>query len=113
MVLCALGLRALLEGVCIDKGCTGKDLETKIDGLRKHFPVGNIVDCLHGFRFTGNEAAHQLAPLRKSEAENAISAMEDLLNYLYDLDYKVSLIKHADKHITKTLHQNVAGGIKK
>jgi hypothetical protein len=97
LLLCTIGLRTLIEGICDDKGAVGKTLETKIDGLRSHLSSGNIVDSLHGFRFSGNDAAHELAPLTKSEANIAISVMEDLLNYLYDLDYKASRIKYASK----------------
>src|SRR6266508_1263718 len=41
-VLCATGIRALVEGICADKGITGKNLEKKIDGLTSILP-SNIV----------------------------------------------------------------------
>ena len=62
-ILCAVGLRALLEGICADKGVAGGSLQKKIDGLKDHLP-SNIVESLHGFRFMGNEAAHELQTLR-------------------------------------------------
>lgn len=97
LLLCAIGLRTLLEGVCDDKQVRGKTLEEKIDRLSQFFPSSNITDSLHGFRFSGNEAAHELVPLTREEAVVALDVMEGLLNYLYDLDYKASLIKHAQK----------------
>jgi Domain of unknown function (DUF4145) len=97
LLLCTLGLRALIEGVCDDKQAKGKTLEEKIDALGEHFGKTNITSYLHGFRFSGNEAAHQLEPLSKEDCSQAITVMEDLMNYLYDLDYKASRMKHAQR----------------
>ncbi len=90
-ILCAVGLRALLEGICADKKIAGRSLFDKIEGLNKHLPL-NIVESLHSFRFIGNDAAHELqAPLQK-DLQVAIEVMEDLLNFLYELDYKARSI---------------------
>jgi hypothetical protein len=90
-ILCATGLRALLEGVCADKGIAGKSLFEKINNLHTLLP-GNIVESLHIFRFIGNEAVHQLNTPSIDQLRSAIEVMEDLLNFLYDLDYKASNI---------------------
>ena len=95
LVLCAAGLRALLEGICDDKQTGGKNLQEKIEGLRQFLPTGNITDCLHSFRFTGNEALHALVSLKPQEAKAAIEVLDDLMNFLYDLDYKASRLKYA------------------
>jgi hypothetical protein len=87
--LCATGLRALLEGVCADKGITGKSLYHKINNLDALLP-GNIVENLHHFRFMGNEAVHELSAPSMDELRSAIEVMQDLLNYLYHLDYKAA-----------------------
>lgn len=105
-LLCAIGLRTLLEGICDDKGAKGKNLATKIDNLKNHFAPGNIITYLHGFRFSGNDATHSLEPLTEAEAVTAIDVMEDLLNYLYDLDYKASQLKHASKQQTAVASSN-------
>ena len=99
MVLCTLGLRALIEGVCKDKGLTGDNLEKKIDGLLKFFPNLSLIDSLHGFRFAGNDAAHDLEGMYPSEVSLAIEIMEDLMNFIYELDYKASKLKAAAKMI--------------
>lgn len=95
MVLCTIGLRALLEGICTDRGLKGSDLEKKIDKLLQFIPNSSLIDSLHGFRFAGNEAAHDLTAMYPSEASDAVEVMEDLLNFLYELDYKASQLKHA------------------
>src|ERR1700678_2897089 len=58
-LLCAVGLRSLLEGVCAEKQIAGANLEKKIDGMRSLLPE-NIVKNLHEFRFMGNKAVHEL-----------------------------------------------------
>jgi hypothetical protein len=86
-ILCAIGLRCLLEGVCAEKGLAEKNLYQKIDGLKNYLP-SNIVDNLHSFRFMGNDAAHELQAPQRAELSLAIEIIEDLLNFLYDLEYK-------------------------
>lgn len=85
-ILCAIGLRALMEGVCADKGITGRSLQERIDGL--NILPSNIVESLHSFRFMGNDAAHELQAPRREDLRLAIEVIEDLLNFLYELDYK-------------------------
>ena len=48
----------------------------------------NIANNLHSIRFIGNEAAHELEAPSPDELRLAISICEDLLNYVYELDYK-------------------------
>lgn len=88
-ILCSIGMRALIEGICDEKNIKGRTLELKIPKLEKYLPK-NIVDNLHSFRFMGNVAAHELQAPSERELRLAIEVIEDLLNYLYDLDYKVS-----------------------
>lgn len=95
-LLCAGGLRALIEGICGDKGIKGKNLEARIDGLTGLLPK-NIVDHLHAFRFIGNEALHELAIPKRPDLRMAIEVSEDLLNFLYELDYKASQLPKKQK----------------
>jgi len=89
LTLCTIGLRALLEGICADKEIQGKNLYQKIEGLTVYLPK-NIVESLHQFRFAGNEAAHEFVTPERSNLQNAIEVLEDLLNFLYELDYKMT-----------------------
>jgi hypothetical protein len=45
-------------------------------------PNKTLIDSLHGFRFAGNDAAHDLEAMYPSEAAEALEVMEDLLNFL-------------------------------
>jgi hypothetical protein len=95
-VLCTIGIRALIEGICADQEITGGNLEKKIDGLASILPK-NIVSNLHNLRFMGNEAAHELTAPSQEELQLAIGICEDLLNYLYELDYKASSLDQIRK----------------
>ncbi len=92
-ILCTAGLRALLEGICQDKRIKGRNLKAKIDGLKAILPNKNIIRNLHHFRFMGNEAVHELAAPKPDELALAIGVIEDLLNFLYEMDYKASRLR--------------------
>jgi len=96
-ILCTAGLRALLEGVCDDKHIKGKNLRDKIDNLQPLLANKNIVKNLHHFRFTGNQAVHNLESPTREDTQLAIEVMQDLLNFLYELDYKASRLRASAK----------------
>jgi hypothetical protein len=100
LLLCTAGIRALLEGLCADRGITEgpneqgksvKNLEGKINGLASIVPSG-IVKNLHGLRFLGNQALHELEIPNKPNLELALTVIEDVLNVVYDLDYKSQVL---------------------
>jgi len=97
LILCAGGLRALIEGICVDKGITGKNLYEKIEAMTSILPK-NIVEHLHSFRFVGNDALHELIPPERRDAALALEVIEDLMNYLYELDYKANRLKKKRKN---------------
>lgn len=88
-ILCAGGLRVLIEGICSDRKIRGPNLKEKVDKLEQILPK-NLVQHLHAFRFIGNEALHELGIPEREILRMAIDVGEDLLNFLYDLDYKAS-----------------------
>jgi hypothetical protein len=96
LLLCTIGLRALIEGVCNDKGFKDRKLEINIEGLTKLLPP-NMIEALHALRLFGNDAAHRLEALTRGKAHEAIGVMEHLLNHFYDMDYRASQVKHPEK----------------
>lgn len=88
-ILTAVGLRSLVEGICKDQdiNSSGDKLVKRIDKLDKILP-GHIVSDLNEFRFMGNEAVHELESPSEDELTISIEICEDLLNYIYELDYK-------------------------
>lgn len=89
-ILCGIGLRALLEGIYVDKNIEGNSLFEKIS--KASFVPNNIRDNLHGFRFLGNSAAHELVQPKLEDLKIAILVIEDILNIVYDLDYRSKLV---------------------
>jgi hypothetical protein len=89
LILCAVGIRAMVQGICSDKGIKGYNLENKIDRL-VFLLQEKYVQNLHSIRFLGNEAAHELETPRVDELMLAIDICEKLLDYLYDLDSKTN-----------------------
>jgi hypothetical protein len=96
-MLCAIGIRALVEGICADQEITGRNLEARIEGLSTILPK-NIVSNLHSIRFMGNDAAHELNPPPQDELRLAIEICEDLLNFIYELDYKASQLSRVQRN---------------
>jgi len=96
-ILCAAGLRALLEAICVDRepSLAGPKirLPQKIDALKSSVPE-KIVQNLHGFRFLGDKALHELEPPKPKELALAMEVIEDVLNVVYELDYKSGRLFH-------------------
>lgn len=96
-LLCAIGLRSLLEGILQDLGIengvgpqgVGKSrtLEARIDVLRDKGLPTHIVNALHAVRMFGNEAAHELSAPSREHVGKALKIIDDLMNFFYELDY--------------------------
>jgi len=90
-ILCSIGVRALLEGICITQNTvTEYTLSGKLKVLKdeKHLP-NNIIDGLQKLRVIGNDAAHQLTTPTKEELRLSIEILEDILNRLYETEYRI------------------------
>lgn len=97
-ILAAIGLRALVESICIDQQCVGRTLEKRIDEL-----VGmgwlsrKQADILHTHRFMGNIAAHELQAPKAQELMTALEIAETLLKTMYVLPDMADSIKTGRK----------------
>ena len=105
-LLCAAGIRALIEGICANKkifkgpkvvplknGGTkikrNKSIEAKINGLcEKGFLTQDHAKVLHDCRFLGNKALHELKTPKIEELKIAIEILEHTINNLYVIPYK-------------------------
>jgi hypothetical protein len=106
-ILCAAGLRAIIEGICIDKdiagghyeGTDGKKLFSnrlhgKIEGLYEHgFLTKPNSEILHALRFLGNEAVHVLASPSSAELSLAIDLVEHTIDNIYEIQHKAKKLK--------------------
>ena len=68
-IVTAMGVRALLEGICVAEGVNdnrARGLSQKIEVLKSEAKVPeSIIDGLKGITFIGNDAAHRLAVAEK------------------------------------------------
>ncbi len=106
-LLSGVGLRAIIEGICIDKSITGgkvkkatggerisKNLDGKIAGLAaKGFLTSDNAEVLHELRFLGNDAIHELSEPSKEELLLAIDIIELVLDTIYEIGVKARRLK--------------------
>lgn len=90
LVLAGLGLRGTVEAVCNDLQITGSNLAIRISKLATG---GNIskkdAERLHGIRFMGNDAAHEIKKPKKEQLSVALKIVEHLLLSVYILEEEV------------------------
>ena len=109
--LCAAGLRTLVEGICADQSIVNGPVERPASGggkriIRKNTLEGKIsglgekgvltkpeTEALHGHRFLGNDAVHQLAQPSFDELKLAIEIIEHVLEQLYEIPVKADELK--------------------
>jgi hypothetical protein len=85
-ILAGIGIRALVETVCKEKGTTKFKLVDKIDEL---VSMGVLTHAgaltLHRLRVLGNDAAHEVKPHSEETLGIAMDVVEHLLNDVYIL----------------------------
>lgn len=107
LILCAGGLRCIVETTCNDLGVKGftffserknkeilnDSLEGKIKGLAQaHHLTEATAHILQAFRFMGNDALHEIKiPLQK-DLHTAIEIIEHFLQHIYDLPAKAKTL---------------------
>ena len=83
-ILAAVGLRALIEAICRERGIAGSNLMEMIDGLsEKGVLSANQAKILHSHRFLGNVAAHEIEKARREELFAALEIAESMLKTIY------------------------------
>lgn len=85
-IIASMGLRATVEAVCNHLGISGSSLEKRIDLL---FKAGHISSSdkkrLHGIRFLGNDAAHDIREPKENEFRVALEIIEHLISSVFIL----------------------------
>lgn len=97
-LLAAIGLRALIESICLEKKVKGRNLSIKIDAL---ITIGFLskkqADFLHSHRFMGNVAAHKIEAPKTEHLFGALDIAETLLKTIYILPKTADQIKPTTK----------------
>ena len=114
--VCAAGLRALVEGICVNqnvhdgpvtdkktgKPTRSKNLEGKIEGMvEKGFLTAQHAQTLHEHRFLGNDAVHELQTPGVDGLKAAISVVEHTLDSMYELPITAKRIRPTAKKRSK------------
>jgi hypothetical protein len=93
-ILCAAGIRALLEGICKNKGIADENLEKKINAMSEQGLVSKQQEnILHELRFLGNEALHELQVPSCKEIDAALDIIEHIVGDLYEITGKADILK--------------------
>ena len=110
--LCAAGLRAVVEGICVDRGVkngpvTDKKtkkvvrrttLEGKIEGMvEKGLLTRKHADILHKHRFLGNDAVHQLTSPEPDSLKAAIQIVEHTFEGIYELKHTAKRVRRGSR----------------
>ncbi|CAE6907888.1 hypothetical protein ACOMICROBIO_LKFPLAJE_01856 [Vibrio sp. B1FIG11] len=88
-----MGIRALLEGICVHEGIDDKiafNLAGKLKHLEKHSSIPHqIVEGLTSIKSFGDDAAHRLVSLHEADIELSIDLLEALLTSLYEAKFEL------------------------
>lgn len=88
-VLAGLGLRAVVEAVCNDLTISGRSLEVRINKLASSGYISkHDAERLHGIRFMGNDAAHDIKTPTNTTLSVALQIVEHLIASVYILENK-------------------------
>jgi len=88
-ILCASGIRAILEGICKNKGINNNNLKEKITEMSKKGFISQQHECiLHKLRFLGNDAIHNLQVPKQDEINSALDIIEHIIESIYDIPEK-------------------------
>ncbi len=101
-LLCGVGIRAVIEGICIDKeikegiytNSIGKEIKSsgldgKIYGLASNgYLTSDNAEVLHELRFLGNAAVHELTNPSIEDLSIAIDIIELVIDNIYELKHK-------------------------
>ncbi len=98
-LLTGVGLRAIIEAICLDQQIVGRNLEVKINNLAKNKLITEKdAHRLHSIRFMGNDSVHEMEVPKEPKIRIALNIVEYLINNLYLID--IDAEKHLDTIIS-------------
>ncbi len=100
-IVTAMGVRALLEGICVIENIDDNvawGLARKIEKLKDSPNIpDSIIDGLNGLKFIVDDAAHRLNAADKRTLSLSIDLLESLLTHMYeariDLEHKAEMVR--------------------
>ncbi|MCL2312028.1 MAG: DUF4145 domain-containing protein [Firmicutes bacterium] len=99
-LLAGVGLRAIIEAICLDQNIAGRNLEIKINNLvRNKLITDKDGKRLHSIRFLGNDSVHEMDVPKKEKLRIALDIVEHLIKNLYLIDIEAN--RHLDTIISE------------
>jgi hypothetical protein len=90
LILAGLGMRGTIEAICKERNIAGRDLEKRITNMASSGLITKKdAERLHGIRFLGNDAAHDIKAPTIGQLTVALQIIEHLLNSLYVFEREV------------------------
>lgn len=93
LILCAIGIRSIIEAICLNEDITIKGLDNKIKELIKRGIVTlKLGQGLQENRLLGNQSAHELERFSDRELLAAIQLIENIIEGHYSTQEKIDLV---------------------
>lgn len=93
-ILCGVGVRAIIEAICLEEGITVHGLDNKINALiQKGVVTAKLGEGLHENRLLGNESAHELESFGDMQLSIAIRLIENVLESHYSTPGNIRFLK--------------------
>jgi len=97
-ILCGIGLRMIVEAVCLNKKISGRTLENKIDNFFEDGYISkNELSSIHKLREIGNVSAHEIKSPSSTILDAALEAVNHLLRSIYVVSKKTNRLKKTKK----------------
>ena len=91
LILAGLGLRGTVEAVCNNLNIEGRNLEVRISKLATAGYISRKdAERLHGIRFMGNDAAHEIKKPKNEQLSAALKIVEHLLSTVYIIENEIN-----------------------
>ncbi|MFC1622955.1 DUF4145 domain-containing protein [Patescibacteria group bacterium] len=95
LILCSIGVRCIIEAICLDKGIKKGDLNSKIDKLKNKGIITPVLcDGLHQMRLMGNDGAHKINVSDAYDLGIAVELVNSLINECYFFSVKINSLKN-------------------
>ena len=94
--ICTMGIRACMEWICNERGCTEYKLEMKLNQLLAlGFVSPSQHQALNKIRYIGNAAAHGMKSPGREDLERGLVILESLIDSTYEVIVTAQEIKGA------------------
>ena len=85
-ILAGIGLRTIVESICLNQGIAGTNLQQKIKGLHQQGLISKSEEpILDKLRLIGNSSAHEIKKLSMDKLEYALGIVNHVLRSIYVL----------------------------